>query len=323
VKAGGPLRLRELVASREFGCEGIALRRHGDCWLAFVDPEAHPLYVWKRAAASARAYARTAQALDAVVFTNGPMMGKRISANRKVTRRLAAREVATCIATGTALGVAAGRSARGCGGGGAVGAAAAATVAWRRCFTDWVPCGHVFSSHNVIDDRRNFDVEGDRHSWFGRFADDFDSYGIGEGNAPPDLREGAGGLIRLVVGYATPGDRSRDRCYDRDYAELRHKKGVTAWGLIPLSRARGCLVVLGSRGFDLATAATLLCTLGTRDAVALDQRGMITMGTRRRFLIGPPSMPRQAMQTYGLYCGSAGGLAAAAGLPGTRSVGAG
>jgi hypothetical protein len=294
----GDVRLREVVRSRDFDRDGIAIRRHGDCWLAFVDPGAHPLYVWKRAAASARGYERAVQALDAAVFTNGPMMGKRISGDRKVTRRLAAAQVAGSVALGTALGAAAGRTLRARGVNGVAGAAAGWAIAWRRCFTDWASCGHVFSSRNGIDDRRNFDAEGDTHAWFGRFADDFDSYCIDQGNPPPSVREGAGGLIRLVRGYAASK-------YDRDYAQLHHKKGVTAWGLIPLGDVTGCLVALGSRNFDLEAAAAFLSTLGTRDAVALDQRGMITMGARRQFLIGPPSLPRQAMQTYGLCCGGA------------------
>jgi hypothetical protein len=127
---------------------------------------------------------------------------------------------------------------------------------------------------------------------------------------PPDLVEGAGGLIRLVRDFAPAGSRAEHAARDRDFLELKQKRGVVAWGLAPIETGQvsgggvpaGVLVVLGSKDATAAAAADQLCQAGVRDAVATDQRGMVMLGSRGRFMIGPPTALRQAIQVYGFCC---------------------
>jgi len=93
-----------------------------------------------------------------------------------------------------------------------------------------------------------------------------------------------------------------------DFAQLSAKRGIVAWGLVPLEMSaepalEGVLVILGSANvLDAATAASMLARVGARDAVGMDQRGAVMMGAGRSFLIRRPMLHRQALQTYGLCC---------------------
>ena len=299
-----------VVAEPEFRTTGVAYRRGTDCWCVVVDPRKHPLYVWRRAGAGMGAYGRTARTLDAAVFTNGLMPGKRFSRRRKVTRTSALVEFALWSGIGALGGFAAvhGRERRIAFG--ACGAALGFLAAWQRTFTDWLPCGRVQSAASGIDDRRNFDDEGPTHTWFGRSGTGFASYQIGDGDLPPGILEGSGGLIALVRDFKLPAKQAGEPRYDYDYATLWQKKGVVAWGLVPLDHDRqagepgldGVIVVFGSQELNAETAALRLSAIGARDAVALDQRASIMMGAEREFMIGPPPLHRQGMQTYGFYC---------------------
>ena len=292
-----------------FQASGVAYgRRAGYRW-AVVDPERHPLHVWTRSAPGSWSYGRTARMLDAVLFTNGPMMGKRLAGCGKVTRSRVPAEFLLWMAAGAGLGAAAGlaglpRWRRGGWFGGTVGIVAGALVAWRRSFTGWVPCGQVLGQAGGIDDRRNFDREGARHAWLGRFGMDFASYQIGDGDLPADIKEGIGGLIRLLHDYQIVGRQAGDLRYCRDFAELAAKKGVLAWALVPVGHGPdlGVLVVLGGRRLEARRAASLLHGIGARDAIATDQGGSIMMGGGNRWILPAPSLPRQSMQIYGLYC---------------------
>src|SRR5258705_2122668 len=82
----GPGFLLAATADSQFRATGSISGRIADSAWAVVDPQRHPLSVWGRLSSWPCSYARAAQALDAVVVTNGPMMGKRLSGGRKVTR---------------------------------------------------------------------------------------------------------------------------------------------------------------------------------------------------------------------------------------------
>jgi hypothetical protein len=276
------------------------------CRWALVDPERHPLHVWKRSAPVCWSYARTARTLGATLFTNGPMMGKRLARTGKVTRTRVPAEFLGWVAAGAGLGagLAGLPRRRGRWLGGTVGSAAGALVAWRRSFTGWVPCGLVVGQAGRIDDRRDFDGEGARHAWLGRFGIDFASYQIGDGELPSDVAEGMGGLIRLLHDYQIVGRRKGEPHYDRDFAELAAKKGVVAWALVPTGDRHdaGVVLVLGGRMLDAASAASLLHGIGARDAAATDQSGSVMMGSGNLCILPTPSLLRQSMQVYGLYC---------------------
>lgn len=302
-----------VVGQDEFRSAGVAHGRGTDCRWSVVDPERHPLYVWRRTLPVGWSYVRTARALDAAVFTNGPMMGKRLPHGRKMTRLSVPLEFAIWAAIGTAAGLGVARTA-GPRGSWLLGGVAGGTLAWTRTFTGWVPCGSVRGQADGIDDRRDFDHEGVGHAWFGRFGRDFASYRIDDGDLPAGVEEGAGGLILLVRDFTVLGGHAGDPGHRRDFAELAHKKGVVAWGLVPCrgltprapadhpATGAGVVVVLGGHRLQAATAAAILCAIGTRDAVGTDQSGSILLGSRRECVLRPPSLPRQSMQLYGLCC---------------------
>ena len=337
----GVLFIPKVVADPDFLAGGAAYGRDDDCWWAIIDPRAHPLCVWKKRNPGIAAYRNSAEALEATVFTNGPMMGKRLGSTLKITRALAAWAFAKWISAGVIGGLIAGAGSRSPELFGISGAAIGIAHAWGRTFTNWVPCGAVCSRDSRIDDRRNFDDEGETHAWIGRFASDFSSYRIGIGDLPEGLREGLGGLILLMRDFTPASTERGDAAFNRDFAQLSQKKGVVAWGLVPLDREHavarrtfpphrhardwasaspqcvdlqgpdargtqpeeeGVIVVIGSRTLDCKVVAARLCSIGTRDAVAMDQSACSMMGAGRHTIIGPPPLHRQAMQLYGLYC---------------------
>jgi hypothetical protein len=300
--------VRSVVDHPAFRSAGVAHGRGTDCRWAVVDPQRHPLYVWRRRAPVGWSYLRTARALDAAIFTNGPMMGRRLPGGWKVTRSRVPVEFALWTAAGIAtVGLARLPGPRR---GWLLGGAAGSVAAWTRTFTGWVPCGSVHGRADGIDDRRDFDNEGAGHAWLGRFGRQFASYRIGDGDLPAGVEEGTGGLIRLVHDFTVVGRRAGDPGYRRDFADLAAKKGVVAWGLVPSrgtttggpATGAGVLVVLGGRRLDAAAAAAVLVSIGTRDAVATDQSGSVMMGSGRTSFLRAPSLPRQSMQLYGLCC---------------------
>jgi hypothetical protein len=292
-----------VVGHPAFDSAGVAHGRGaGGARWAVVDPQRHPLCMWGRPGRAGWSYGRTARGLDAVLFTNGPMMGKRLPGGRKLTRSRVPVDFALWTVAGGAAGgrLAGPRSALGR----AVGAAAGVVVAWGRTFTGWEPCGRVRGSTAGIEDTRDFDQEGPRHAWFGRTGRDFASYRIDDGDLPAGVEEGTGGLILLVKDHRVVDRQPGAPGYRRDFAELATKKGVVAWGLVPTGPGggTGVLVVLGGRRLDAAGAAATLQSIGTRDAVATDQSGSVMMGSGRRYFLPRPALPRQCMQLYGLSC---------------------
>jgi hypothetical protein len=242
--------------------------------------------------------------LEAAIFTNGPMMGKRHGPHWKMGRRTALVESIGWPTFGCFIGLAMSRGRAHPAIAGSVGLVTGIAVAWLRAFTNWLPCGTVRSTASGICDTRNFDNEGRRHAWFGRRGTAFDSYAIGYGELPEDVVEGAGGLILLVRDFAAASADKSSAGYDEDFAQLRQKRGVVAWGLAPVEsdQTDGVLVVVGSRRATAQAAATWLSAIGVRDAAATDQRAMIMFGGEHAFVIGPPLIHRQAMQQYGFCC---------------------
>jgi hypothetical protein len=308
--------VRKVAAGERFQADGIAHGSGACCCWSIVDPRLHPLHVWRKSGSRWDAYGRSATELGASVFTNGPMMGKRLG-RRKLTRHRAAWELAKWSAAGAGTGFLAGSSSRSRPryGMAFAGAAVASSAAWWRVFTGWIPCADVLGRQAAIADRRDFELEGAGHSWFGRFSIGFDSYAVGSGQPPEGVLEGLGGLISLVRGFRAPSKTPGSGSYDADFAALSTKKGVAAWGLVPLDTAvapnlAGVVIVLASREFDAEAAAALLGSIGARDAVAMDQGGSVMLGAGHQFAVGPPPFHRQAMQTYGLCC-RPGGLGGA------------
>ena len=294
-----------IMADPAFLVDGIVYGFAGSYWWAVVDPYQHPLCVWQKTNIPPAAYSRSGRNLNAAIFTNGPMMGKRFSSGRKITKMMTPLAFASWTALGGVMGVALTRSRWAQAMLGALGAAAGVMVAWQRIFVGWTPCGYVISETNGIDDRTNFDDEGDSHAWIGRFGTAFGSYQIDRGNLPTDVVEGMGGMILIAKDFAPVSCDPDAPSYDYDFAHLHQKRGVVAWGLAPLAEGQqrdGVLVVLGSHQLDLKEAATYLCDIGVRDAVATDQRGCVMLGSHKHMLLKSPAPYRQTMQSYGLYC---------------------
>jgi hypothetical protein len=298
--------IRAIIQSKDFDGDGYASgSADGFAWFV-IDPRRHPMGVWKRSDGRAAAYARAAQNLNAVVFTNGPMMGKRHGPFWKLERRTALLEFFFWPILAGALAGLVRRVL-----GNSVGLLSIAVLAgiglsWNRVFAHWLPCGTVHSTSAHLEDRRNFDNEGCRHVWFGRTGTEFATYAIGDGDLPAGTVEGAGGLIPLVRQFRPVSSEPTNADYHPEFARLHHKRGVAAWGLAPLSDTSGdedgVIVVAASREASAHEAAMWLSSIGIRDAVATDQRAMIMLGSRREFVIGPPQLHRQAMQDYGLFC---------------------
>jgi hypothetical protein len=307
-----------IVARPDFQSSGVHFGGDDELQFAVIDPLSHPLGVWKKQATNILSYSRSAQDLDAVVFTNGPLMGKRLRRSRKVTRGAVPWLFARSAGVGLFGGIAAtfGTPAQYYAGAG--GAALGIVHAWTQSFANWVPCGRAQSRCSSFDDRRDFDGEGKRHAWLGRFSSEFSSYRIGYGDLPTGVSEGLGGLIMLVQNFEARTKSVDEPTYDGDFALLHRSTGVVAWALVPLpstsvfrrgSVARqtkacdGVIVVAGSRDkLNCEDMAVWLCSIGARDAVATDLSRCSMMGAGNRFSIGPPPPHRQAMQLYGLYC---------------------
>jgi hypothetical protein len=298
--------VRQALERPSFRSTGVAEGGDGSFAWVLVDPERHPLVVWERAPGSLRGYARTARALDAAVFSNGPYVGR-------IGRAAVAARLSACVAAGAIGGGAASRCAvplssyggqrnHGTGrwvAGMALGALAGLGLGWWAALAGWEPCGFVHSEANGIDDRRDWHGEGQTHGWIGRNGEGFESYGVGLGNPPGGLREAMGGLIPLIVEGAVLGGHP-------DYARSRTKKRLVTWCLLPTPDAPhgpGALLAVATRNRAAsAELAPRLLDLGVGGAVATDSSGCAMLGRGRRFVLGPPSPHRQSVQQYGLCC---------------------
>ena len=73
---------------------------------------------------------------------------------------------------------------------------------------------------------------------------------------------------------------------------------MVAAGLMVVTRC--CRWSDAKRSIDWGVLLVIGAGLGIGSA--MDQSGAVMMGVKRRFLIGPPPLHRQAMQIYGLAC---------------------
>ncbi len=290
--------IERAVSAHAFRQLGVEWREVAGATLAVVDPVRHPLRVWRRRSDAPTGYSAAARALGVAVFTNGPMMGKRVWPGVKVTRALVACELAGALLAGRMLG-------------GPPGALLGGAMSAARSFRHWEPCGFVAGAGEGCARRRSFDGESARHGWIGRTGLPFGTYAVGCGDLPEDVVEGLGGLLLLVAGGRVVSGSGAGA----DLDALGAKSGVAAWGLVPLgegelsangsgagARPAGVLAVLGSPRMTAATAAGVLAGLGTDAAVGTDQRGAVMLGLGGTCVIRPP-WHRQAMQDYGLCCG--------------------
>lgn len=295
--------IERAIEHRTFCETGVIRGRSRAYAWVVVDPVRHPLHIWRSRGNGLGAYARTARELDAAVFTNGPMTGKRFASGDKVTRSRALLAVGSHAATAAACTRALVRNSR-LAFPAAAGVLAAAWAA-QDVLDGWAPCGHVVGAKHQVRDLRDFDGEGRAHAWFGRVGVDYESYRVASGHPPARLVEGCGGLLLLVRDFAVA-------CFDTTFIAYPLKRGVAAWALVdvppricgvsaskPLS---GVLLVIASRSLTAAGAAHVLVSAGARDAVATDQRASILLGAKATCTVGPPPWHRQAFQEYGLYC---------------------
>ena len=288
--------VRGALERPSFKSSGVAEGGDGSFSWVLVDPARHPLVVWERRPGSPRSYAATARALDAAVFSNGPYVGR-------IGRAAVAARMGGCVAAGAAGGAAlARRRAVGVG----FGAVAGVAAGWWVALTGWEPCGFVHSEQAGVDDRRDWRGEGRTHGWIGRGGEGFESYGVGLGNPPDGLREAMGGLIPLIVDGTVLGAEPTAPSYHPDYARSRTKKRLVTWSLLPTPdspHGSGALLVVATRNRGASAGlATHLLDLGVSGAVATDSSGCAMLGRGRRFVLGPPSPHRQAVQQYGLCC---------------------
>jgi hypothetical protein len=303
--------LATATAHPAFHADGVLGGAGRQCQWFVVDPDRHPLHVWRRRP-GVSSYAGTAVDLGAAVFSNGPMMGRRLPGVGKLTRSRVGLLLAGGTAVGTVGGIAAAGAARSAdvavparsGAAALLGAVAGVAAGYAAGFTRWVPCGGVRGAAAGIEDGRDFDGEGTRHAWFGRRDRAFASYAIGDGDLPSDVAEGMGGLIALVRDHRVVDGPPGHPAHRRDFEELSDKPGVVAWGLAPVggSAGGGVLMVFGGRRLTAAQAAQALQAVGARDAVATDQSGSVLLGSGEQLRLPRPTPPRQSMQTYGLYC---------------------
>jgi hypothetical protein len=242
------------------------------------------------------------------------MVGKRLG-RWKVTKVVAALHLTGLIVLGASLGALSGRrGGRSLRRHAATGMAVGAVLSCTRILCGWKPCGEIRSKTNAIDFRDDFDGEAPRHAWLGRTAEEtFDGYRVGQGRLSTDIVEAVGGLLLLVKEHRIPSTEPGDVGYDRDFAECRSKRGIAAWGLVPVADPEGrgtvgsaplggVLVVVGAKRGSAAEVASFLLRLGARHAVAMDPRGSSMVGSFASFQVGPPPPHRQIIQTYGLAC---------------------
>lgn len=67
----------EVIADAKFKAQGFLYGHNGNVYWAVVDPAKHPLYVWEKAGTTD--YDSTAKGLNAVAFSNGPLMTLAVS----------------------------------------------------------------------------------------------------------------------------------------------------------------------------------------------------------------------------------------------------
>ena len=296
-----------MILGPEFRSTGAWAGRVGSFHLVVLDARRHRLEVWQRGVRR-RSFARSAAAIEAVVATNGPMMGKRSRSGRQVDRMTLARSAVAGALTAAGLAWVTtprcGRPIRSAAAGAAAGLGALVVLA--RGFDGWQVCGRVCSAAIGVTDLSDFENEGPSFAWIGRRAEDMPPE-VGYGQLPDDVTEGLGGLLPLIVeGRAVlPG---RGDPWSANVARLGNKRGVAAWAVCPTTRDRPALLIVAASAEATAIeAGACLLELGARGAVAADQRGCALLVVGGRCVVGPPRLARQLIQRYGLRATPHGG----------------
>jgi hypothetical protein len=241
-----------------------------------LDPRHHTLYVWAKHEDS---FPRAGRALGASVFTSGPFTNHAGGSPLKATVKIALDVLAACRRPSTVP--------------------SAAHDAIVRHYRAAKPLGHVIGTHAGIHET---EVDRPRVSHFGRgdgtaFAD----YVIARGD-PDGCTEAIGGLYRPLADYQP---YSGDRVLRTGY-----------WGLAPLREnpiargraldaaiADGCdgLIVFVAGRANTGRLATLLASIGVRDAVQVDGGDSLLLGRGHSVVVGR-CMPtwKRLLQVWGI-----------------------
>ncbi len=352
----------KVLKDLDFRKDGVLYGENDGLYWAVVNPKRFPLCVWHKPVDNQiRAYAKTAQALGAVAFTNGPMM--------EPPAGWSPMGATAAYYLGWILGIPIGMVAGGFAGawqlgklasflgtlgkfagligaiGGAIGGGLAAMwwghwIVAKVLFRGGMPFGHVHSTRAGVHDTRSSETYTGPLYYLGRDTTAFSSYRI----APvptPVLTEVIGGLIPLVVGFV-PRSAVLGPAFHQGYADWVKTDGISCWGLIPFGAGSqmsegwlesvdlvmpddpilldGVLLAVGHgprTSFKLLTKAlvklfgapaymgslaTILTSIGTRDAVVMDGADSVMFGAKSEIMVGPPPADKDVWQIYGFAC---------------------
>jgi hypothetical protein len=272
---------------------------HNDPWYwAVVDPMRHPLYVWPKKGTGGD-YTSSAKALSAVVFSNGPMMG-RLSPTKMVSMLIVIPTVIGLI--GYAIG------------GPVVGLIAGGfslLTVYLKITKDWDPLGPVFGRHHGVQDSgiKNPDP------WLAIIGRSVRSpmertpisdYVMRIGTNDSGLDEAIGGLIPLIQSSAIFSSTVGATNYNPAFAGITNPqvKGVVAWGLIFPPITEGALIVIGSDKSGVSPALPgILAAIKVRDAAAMDGNNSVLLGEHNDAWFEPPNL-KERIEKYGFYCGT-------------------
>jgi hypothetical protein len=226
----------QCVKDQKFRNLGVLYGHSGGLWWAVIDPERHPLTVWKETGNSRTSYASTAEALGAVCFSNGPMMERftQLGSALRVGAQMAYDGVQWA-----AIGAAAGFLVAGPKGalvGGGIGLVFGLVVGYRagtaNTFGNWVPYDVVHGATHLVDD------PGSGWTGFvhlGRTSAAFATYVVGDGRPGKGFAEVIGGLTPVVRHFFPVSVKPGTPNYHSEWAKLSTQSGLLAWGIVPLS----------------------------------------------------------------------------------------
>ena len=301
-------------------------------WLHWIviDPRRHPLHVWSKSGASA--YVSSAKALNAVAFTNGPMMEHRDLAGRIAKGAGGGFVVTTAVTKYFApAGPKGWALALGVGLVGALAGGAAAALTGRH----GVPFKEVRGETNGIYD------EGAKNTttlyWLRREGGaDFSNYDVGTGSSTPQFdsasAEVVDGLICLLKNFVPMSEVKGNADFNQPYADLAPSR-ASIWALIPFAAAPGDQGddqdandhalsdelaeidltfgeqgapldgVLLAAGGPIATRKMqqILIKIGSRDAVAMDGNESQMIGAFNE-AFQESAATRELLLDYGFYC---------------------
>jgi hypothetical protein len=241
-----------------------------------IDPRRHAMYAWRKTLPS---FPDAGRGLGASVFTSGPFTNHAGGSLLKATVRVAL-DVGRSLATPTAI-------------------PSETRAALVRRYQARAPLGHVIGEHDGI---RETSVDRSRVHYFGRRAGcTFVDYEIGRGN-PDGMTEAIGGLFRPLTGY--------EPCAAARVIRTGY------WGLAPLvenpvargaaiddAASGGCagLIVFVAGRADTRQLATLVASVGVKDAVQVDGGDSLLLGRDDEVVVGKLMPPwKRLLQVWGI-----------------------